>query len=339
MIKKIKTSKSFPIFFVVSYFILVALVIGSSLFYYNDRKNVDETFYKSREIDSVNNMKILLNSEVNNIISDLKILASSSAISDYIKNVEDIEDLSILKNEFLSFALFAESYDQVRLLDGSGMEIIRVNGSAANAKLIPDNQLQSKSDRYYFTDSIKLNNGDIYVSPFDLNVENGIVETPVKPVIRFATPVVYNTKRSVLVLNYLGDKLMDLIHDASYFDSHMFYVLNNDGYWLHNPDTSLEWGFMFPDKVDNTLAKIYPDFWEKIKNSEIQFLGVEGLYTTTKIKPAYFSEENALTFVSFVPNELLYRNSTALAKFLMLVDGFLIILVSVSLLSFIKLKR
>lgn len=338
MAKKINKTPNFPVFFLVSYFILIALVIGGSLFYYTDKKNTDETFYKSREIESVGNMKRLLNSEVNNAVSDLKILASSSALSDYLKT-GDLEDLAVLKNEFLSFALFAEVYDQVRLLDESGMEIIRVNGSGSQARILSDNQLQSKSDRYYFSESIKLNNGDTYVSPLDLNIENSIIETPIKPMIRFASPIVYNSKRAVVVLNYLGDEAMDLIHNVSHFDSPVFYVLNKDGYWLHNPDTELEWGFMFPEKSDNTLAKINPEFWAKVKNNEIQFLESDGLYTTTKIKPEYFSEDNAWTFISFVPNELLYRNSSALAKFLMLVDGFLIILASISLIVFLRIKK
>ncbi len=45
---------------------------------------------------------------------------------------------------------------------------------------------------YYFKDSIGLEKDQIFVSALDLNVENGKVEIPHKPMIRFATPVFDN---------------------------------------------------------------------------------------------------------------------------------------------------
>lgn len=52
--------------------------------------------------------------------------------------------------------------------------------------------LQYKGNRYYFKDSIGLEKDQIFVSALDLNVENGKVEIPHKPMIRFATPVFDN---------------------------------------------------------------------------------------------------------------------------------------------------
>jgi len=55
---------------------------------------------------------------------------------------------------------------------------------------VPDKELQKKGKRYYFSDSFKLKPGQIFVSPLDLNVEHGHLEKPIKPMIRFGTPVV-----------------------------------------------------------------------------------------------------------------------------------------------------
>ncbi len=71
----------------------------------------------------------------------------------------------------------------------TGMEPLRVNFNNGNPVIVPQDQLQNKRGRYYFDEAITLNEGEIFISPFDLNVEHGAIEQPQKPMIRFATPV------------------------------------------------------------------------------------------------------------------------------------------------------
>ncbi|MGC1575979.1 MAG: hypothetical protein WA813_07605, partial [Beijerinckiaceae bacterium] len=47
----------------------------------------------------------------------------------------------------------------------------------------------AKGDRPYFKETIKLAENEIYVSPIDLNQENGAVEIPDVPTLRVATPI------------------------------------------------------------------------------------------------------------------------------------------------------
>ena len=72
-------------------------------------------------------------------------------------------------------------YDQVRFLDKNGQELIRVNFNDGKPALVSEEQLQNKAKRYYFADTFALEPGRIFVSPFDLNVEQGQVELPLKP--------------------------------------------------------------------------------------------------------------------------------------------------------------
>jgi methyl-accepting chemotaxis protein len=56
-------------------------------------------------------------------------------------------------------------YMQLRYLDESGQEIVRVDSDGTNVKLISKDQLQNKGDRPYFTDTMNLSPGSVYVSP------------------------------------------------------------------------------------------------------------------------------------------------------------------------------
>ncbi len=64
-------------------------------------------------------------------------------------------------------------YAQVRWLAPDGMELVRFNRQGQHLQRVPDDQLQNKKDRYYFRDAMALPWERIYVSPLDLNVEQG----------------------------------------------------------------------------------------------------------------------------------------------------------------------
>ncbi len=73
--------------------------------------------------------------------------------------------------KFIIFSEIKPYFDQVRFLGMSGMEVIRINHSAAGIEVVPKERLQNKGDRYYFKDAISLKKGEVYISPLDLNIE------------------------------------------------------------------------------------------------------------------------------------------------------------------------
>ena len=71
-------------------------------------------------------------------------------------------------------------YDQIRYIDANGDEKIRINFSEKGGYVVPAKDLQNKKDRYYFAETVKLNEESVYVSPLDLNIEQGKIEIPYK---------------------------------------------------------------------------------------------------------------------------------------------------------------
>src|ERR1019366_2028608 len=84
-------------------------------------------------------------------------------------------------------------YSQFRFIgiDDGQREVFRVDRAGRNGaiRVGPDAELQRKGDQPYFKDTIKLAAGEIYVSPIDLNEENGVIERPHVPTLRVAAPV------------------------------------------------------------------------------------------------------------------------------------------------------
>ena len=173
-------------------------------------------------------------------------------------------------------------YDQIRYLDAQGMERVRVDYRNGSPYVVSGQELQNKSDRYYFTDSVQLGKGQLYVSPLDLNVENGEIELPRKPMIRFATAIVDSDGQcsGVVVINYLVQDLFDnvtkLFSDES--DSRIE-VLNSDGYYLLHPqEPEREFAFMFAGQEDDTLARENAELWARLMERDGVFIAEDMLF-------------------------------------------------------------
>ena len=268
---------------------VILIVAGTSFTYYRFAEKVSiktlqqqAKFRLELQIDAFKN-------EIEMIVSDLLVLAGHQQLN-LITDGSEVADYTALADEFLVFSRSKKMYDQARFLDASGMEVIRINFNQGYPEIVPTDQLQSKGERYYFKDTYKLKEGELYVSPLDLNIESGTVERPFKPTLRFGLPVfnVSGEKAGVVILNYFGKKLIEHIDKATFKSNAVSFdmLLNSDGYFFKGMRKEDEWGFMLAERIDKTFSHFYPAQWENIKrNSSGQFLGEQGLFTFTTVYP------------------------------------------------------
>jgi PAS domain S-box-containing protein len=229
--------------------------------------------------------KTSIETEISNIQSDVNFLARQAELHGYFDHL-DTPTLRIMAQDFALFANEKIIYDQIRLIDRQGREIIRINNQNGQSVIVGKSQLQNKANRYYFTESMQLQRNEIYVSPFDLNIEHGKIQIPIKPVIRFGTPVFDSAgnKIGVLILNYLGHRLLDNFRLATSNIAEHIMILNHEGYWLSHFNRDLEWGFMLDH--DYTFATDFSDEWQTISTSQAgQFETANGYFSYTTIYP------------------------------------------------------
>jgi PAS domain S-box-containing protein len=140
------------------------------------------------------------------------------------------------------------AYSQFRFIgvDDGGRELVRVDRSGPNGavRVVPDAELQREGERPYFKETIKLAENEIYVSPIDLNQENGAVETPRVPTLRVATPVFAPDGKpyGVVVINIDMGPAFDRIRASARPGEHI-YVVDEQGNYLIHPDRALEFGW------------------------------------------------------------------------------------------------
>jgi len=216
---------------------------------------------------------------------DLRYVASQEALR-VLLNEGSPAALGYLTRDLIAFSDAARFYDQIRWIDQTGLERVRVDHVAGAAVAIPTERLQNKGTRYFFTDTMALNPGQVFVSPLDLNIEGNAIEVPYKPMLRFATPVVnaVGERRGIVILNYLGRTMLDEFASAAGSLSDDITLLNGDGYWLKGSDPADEWGFMFKQPL--TLGNRYPEVWAQLRTAERgQLHTSSGLWTWRTLYP------------------------------------------------------
>ena len=265
---------------------ITVLVAAGTYFYGKADIERELALLANQETLNVDRGAVVLRRNLDTISSDLRFLSRHGALRDAI-DAPTQSHLARLAEDFSTFAQSKGFYDQVRWIDESGMERVRIDSIGAQSVVLPPDQLQDKGKRYYFTDSIKLSPGQIYVSPLDLNVEQDKIDVPYKPMLRIATPVAdrAGNKRGIVILNYYGRELLDVFSRASITIGDHIMMLNGDGYFLKSPDRQQEWGFML-QRPDLSLAQRAPAAWARIRDADSgQQILADGLWTWQTVHP------------------------------------------------------
>lgn len=272
----------------IMFFSLAVLV---SLFFYsyttaevNNQIEREKTTQRSLIIAQ----KLALESTLQDVGSDVLYLADFIGIHKLYSKENPVLS-SAAELDFLAYSFRKGTYDQIRFLDNQGQEIVRINYNQGEPEIVQSEDLQNKSDRYYFKDSVGLEKDQVYVSVFDLNIEHGVVETPFKPMLRVATPVIGEdgSVYGVAIINYLAQNLLKQITMFRLSELYSTFLLNADGYFLYyDTDQAREFGFMFEERVHEKFSTLFPlTAKEMLNTSENQVQNGEGIFIYSMVYP------------------------------------------------------
>lgn len=204
-----------------------------------------------------------------------------------------------LHRDFIQFCQTHPAYSKLRLIDENGKELLRINNHAGKISVTKPSKLEDKSDRFYFTGSVTLDPGKVYVSPMQLEFENKKVISPHLPIIRIATPVFDERahRHVVLVVTVTTHELLDRIRASNDVSKNQNMLLNSEGYWLKSNNKDDEWGFMFDKPL--TLGARFPSVWKKVSSAESgQFDDRSGLWSFETVYPLK-SHNNSAADINF----------------------------------------
>ena len=217
---------------------------------------------------------------------DLAILTSSEKLETLLIK-KDLQSKVSLAKRYLTFSQDRRIYDQIRYIDETGMEIVRINYNDGHPKIVTNGKLQNKANRYYFKETFALAPGNAFLSPLDLNIEKGQIETPHKPMLRLGMPVFDQNgkKRGIVILNYLAQQMLSRYQQSMPDGLDENFILNDEGYWLYSSTKNKPWGFMLDHK--QTFARNHDQAWNFFQNQESGFSQTnDGFFAFTTINPS-----------------------------------------------------
>lgn len=184
------------------------------------------------------------------------------------------------------FSLLAEThpvFQQVRLLDTAGEEVLRVNYNNYGLQKIASEELQNKAHRDYFIKAKKLNSNQIYITPINLNIEHNAVDIPFSAVFRIISPVDTKEKARIgyLVYNVNVSRIISLLNLEFSTDSSQLVLLNPMGEGLQYAGGNMEYFFSNSDL--GSFSKKSTEVWcamEEPNNGNI--LSDSGVYAWKK---------------------------------------------------------
>ena len=289
----------------------LAVLIVSSLIQFEIREVKRKELLKNEQ-NIISAENTIISNKINRISGDLLYVTDCLRLNDDgTDNYADVEKL------WLAFSNRRTLYDQIRFIDMEGEEIIRINYDPDGSLLVDQADLQNKKDRYYFTDTMKLKKDQIYISKLDLNVENDVIEDPIKPMLRISMPY-YNSKgeqKGMIILNYLAGDLLKQIKKIATVSNGNLSLINADGYWIYDSEEPKNnWAFMYEDQMNISFKNRYQEEWKTIKEKDSgQIINKNGVFAFSKsITSRTFKQDNVgykiilgagdLTLVSVMSN-------------------------------------
>lgn len=259
---------------------MTCLLLALSIIFFISYKNI----VQQREVKQSEEVIHIIDNvsrEVSSVGADL-VFYSQSDLAIKTLSSQDSVAKAYLSSIMLKMGTIKNYYSQIRVLDINGNEVIRVDRNTDfSLHPIPTKKLQNKSNRDYFKYALSLKSGEIYTSKFDLNKEYGAVEFPIKPMIRFSTPI-YNVQNKLLgvgVINYDGSHLIELLDALNEHKGDEAYLINDDGYYLKAFASHKEWSFMFPEREQFLIYDDHPKLWNSMQeNSNGKFINSDGEY-------------------------------------------------------------
>ncbi|VAW36481.1 hypothetical protein MNBD_DELTA02-239 [hydrothermal vent metagenome] len=284
-------------------FLSIAVVVVVFAFYRANLKGEKQLIERNQK-DILDHMKDISVTDFGSVVSDLMFLSEHKHMREYLRDPSE-NNIKKLASDYLSLGIRKGVYDQIRFIDATGMEVVRVNYNEGDFIGMSLEKPQRRADRYYVKEILTLSKGEVFVSPLDLNVDNAEAERSYELIMRFGTPVFDNNGKlqGMVILNYLAEKFMNKLKDHENISYARLMLLNKNGYYLSGVEDRELWGFMEDKGRGNTFQTRFQEEWKMINERDRdQFYTPMGLFSYVTIYPVRNSLDTDAPVVKDVPS-------------------------------------
>jgi signal transduction histidine kinase/CheY-like chemotaxis protein len=195
--------------------------------------------YTNETAHQIDNLQALVRNNLDFLSGDQSLLRYN-----YWRDMGDTERqaeaLTEFSNQLRAFAANYRYVYKIRFIDTAGHEVLGVKRDlrSEQVSIVAERQQLRKEEADYFLRGMELAKGEYYASPLSPNTEQGQIEKPLVPVVRFVAPVIgaNNTRYGMVVITVLAEAYFTPIRQANAIDpSRRFYLITGEGTYLFHP--------------------------------------------------------------------------------------------------------
>uniref|UniRef100_UPI00405687C0 ATP-binding protein n=1 Tax=Candidatus Electronema sp. TaxID=2698783 RepID=UPI00405687C0 len=267
------------------------LLFAGAYFYASLELESELDSLKTQETLHVGQGAALLTASLRSISADLLHLAGKKELPELAAAPAE-ESQARLGNELVLFLLNKHIYDQVRIyqqirwLDSTGMERTRVDSLPGGPQIMLPGVLRSKADQLYFTETVKLQAGQVYFSEPEISADEDA-----KLIIRAAAPLISAEGRrlGVLTLTCSAEEMLrEFAENTATIREHIA-IFSSSGQRLAMPALAAD----SQQPAEETLSDYAPEEWQDVLRKQEGALFSKGsLWVWATVCP--FKDRNGL---------------------------------------------
>ena len=207
---------------------LALLVMLAAAYLFNQSVDDQKAVLKADGSINVVSGRRAIERSLDGAVQDALYLATIPELTEPAGTAHD--GIAKLQRNFARFCATHPTYSKLRWIDEKGREALKISHVDGHIDVADRSELESKTDRFYFTKSVALDPGKVYVSPMQLEYENKKVIQ--RPIIRIATPVFDRNARrhGVLVVTVAVRELLTRIGADNGVSRSRNMLLNSEGF-------------------------------------------------------------------------------------------------------------
>ncbi|WP_172891482.1 ATP-binding protein [Cohaesibacter sp. ES.047] len=261
--------------------------------------------------------------------------ARAESGSEQIANIKEAVWKDRLAQIFLSLAESNPDLLQIRLIDKTGMELVRINNGQGNPTRVKGNGLQDKSTRAYFAATLADLQDRVRFFGIDLNRERNEIETPHVAVMRVASKVYGRDAEllGVIVINTNMSRVIKRLTNVMEREK-IFLMTDKTGAYLSHPDETKTFGRDLGTPY--RLQKEYPAIGQLLQGAAHSAKGQSWSVQTddylARVARLHLSEElqhHSILIAAVAPMSLLMEQSIVMRDQIIVITLMLVVVATI----------
>lgn len=194
-----------------------------------------------------------------------------------------------LRGDLRMFSECKGSYAFISLYDHEGIPLIRIGHERGRAFVQDSADPRDDMKPEFVAQALEGDAESMHLSPLTLRMRGDAVASPPRPALSMARVLFDEASglRGLLVIELHAEAMLLEVERMHLHVTGMPLLVNGSGYYLMGETASDEWGYLFAERADATLAKRDPEAWHQMQRGEQgQFHTARGLYSFARIFPA-----------------------------------------------------